>query len=189
LNIIQMPMDKIPLDQVDIGTSAEVGFYENRIKFQQARKNLERQQLLPDIGFEYFQGTSPGLNGNLSGYQIGLKIPLIFIGQSSRIKAARIAEEIAVEESTAYENSLRARLQELTARHTANTKALEYYEQEGTELSEEILKTATSSFRNGEIDFFQYIQSIENAYEIKLEYLENLNRYNQTVIALNHLTF
>ena len=66
-------------------------------------------------------------------------------------------------------------------------EALQYYEMEGKSLSEEILKTANISFKNGEIDFFQYIQSLENAYEIELQYLENLNNYNQAVIALNYL--
>ena len=67
-------------------------------------------------------------------------------------------------------------------------EALIYYENSGQNLSDEILKTASLSFQNGEIDFFQYIQSLENAYSITLSYLENLNNYNQTVIALNHLT-
>ena len=52
---------------------------------------------------------------------------------------------------------------------------------------EEILKTASRSFQEGEIDFFQYIQSIETAKDMELEYLSNLNRYNQTIITLNHL--
>lgn len=67
-------------------------------------------------------------------------------------------------------------------------ETLRYYENDGQHLSEEILKTASVGFQNGEIDFFQYIQSLENAYRITLSYLENLNNYNQTVIALNHLT-
>lgn len=67
-------------------------------------------------------------------------------------------------------------------------EALKYYEEEGKTLSEEILKTANGSFKNGEIDFFQYIQSLENVYEIELQYLDNLNKYNQTVIAINYLT-
>ena len=51
-----------------------------------------------------------------------------------------------------------------------------------------IIKTAEQSFKHGEIDFFQYIQSIETATEIQLTYLDNLNKYNQTVIAINYLT-
>ena len=54
--------------------------------------------------------------------------------------------------------------------------------------SEEIIKTAERTFKEGEIDFFQYIQSIETATEIELTYLNNINAYNQTVIAINYLT-
>ena len=189
LQIKLIPIRKIALVIKELESSAEIDYYAQRIRLQQARKSLEKQQLLPDIGFEYFQGTTPALDGNLTGYQIGLKIPLLFNGKASRIKAATIAEEMAVEESVEITSQLQNKLQQLMAQHSSNSKALEYYESEGTLLSDEILKTAIASFKNGEIDYFQYIQSIENAYEIKLEYLENLNRYNQTVISLNHLTY
>jgi len=65
---------------------------------------------------------------------------------------------------------------------------MDYYNEEGKHLSEEIFKTAELSFQNGELNFFQYIVSIENAFEILLDYLHNLNAYNQTVIQLNYLT-
>ena len=56
---------------------------------------LEKQHLLPDLNFDYFQGTNPSLGENLYGFKVGLKIPLFFTGQASRIKASKIAEEIA----------------------------------------------------------------------------------------------
>ncbi|MEX0290094.1 MAG: CusA/CzcA family heavy metal efflux RND transporter [Flavobacteriaceae bacterium] len=189
INILSVPIDKILLNPSDISESPEVKYYENQIKLQQAKKNLERQQLLPDIGLEYFQGTAPNSNGTLNGFQLGLKIPLIFSGQASRIKASSFANKMAIERLKEYGNLLNTRSQELNAQYASLKKALDYFENEGTAISEEILKTASLSFRNGEIDFFQYIRSIENAYEIKLEYLDNLNKYNQTVITLNYLTY
>jgi cobalt-zinc-cadmium resistance protein CzcA len=68
-------------------------------------------------------------------------------------------------------------------------KALAYFEQEGNAMANEILKTANGSFKNGEIDFYQYILSLENAYEIQINHLEHLNSYNQTIIKINYLTF
>ena len=65
---------------------------------------------------------------------------------------------------------------------------LSYYEDEGENLSREIFNTAQYSFENGEINFFQYLQSIENALDILIDYMTNLNKYNQTVIIINHLT-
>ncbi len=188
ININHEPIGKIPLDVVNINETAEMDFSRNTVGLANAKRKQEAQQLLPDISLNYFQGTNSAVNGNLIGYQAGLKIPLLFSGNASRIKASKIAEEIAIEQSKAYEIKLNARYMELQSQYEKFAKALDYYETEGSDLSEEILKTADLSFRNGEIDFFQYILSIENAYEIQLDRLDNLNRYNQTVIQLNYIS-
>lgn len=179
---------KVVLNTVSINSSSEIGYYENRISLSHAQRSFEKQQLLPDISFNYFQGTNSGLNNSLNGYQVGLKIPFLFSGQSSRIKAASIAEEIATEESNEYKIQLNAKFDALQVKRVQASKSLSYYEKEGAALSEEILKTANGSFRNGEIDFYQYIQSLESAYEVKLDYLSKLKEYNNIVIDINYLT-
>ncbi|MDB4293510.1 TolC family protein, partial [Maribacter sp.] len=188
MKIQRTPLGKIPLSVVNIDETVELAFSKNTIALAIAKRKMETQQLLPDISLDYFQGTNSAFEGNLYGYQAGLKIPLLFGGNASRIKAAKIAQEIAVEESKEYEVRLKAHHTELLAQFEKYASALEYYEVEGDELSEELLKIAELSFKNGEINFFQYIQSIENANEIRLDRLENLNHYNQTVIQLNYLS-
>ena len=188
LIVAQESVLKNVLHTIDISTSAELLYYENRVSLFQAKRSLERQKRLPDISLNYFQGTNSGLNSSLYGYQIGVKVPLLFGGQSSRIKAAEIAEDIATEESNEYKILLNAKFNELHVKMNQLHTALLYYEEEGAALSDEILKTANGSFRNGEIDFYQYIQSIESAYEVKLDYLDKLNEYNNTIININYLT-
>ncbi len=179
---------KVRLSDVVIEDSPELDYYRNQIVVSEAEKRFEIQQLLPDIGVQYFQGTTATTNERLSGYQLGLKIPLLFGGTSSRIKAARISEDIAIAESREYNVQLNAKLQMLQTELSQLQVALDYYENEGATLSEEILKTAHGSFKNGEINFYQYIQSLESAYEITLDYLDKLQTYNQTAIAINFLT-
>ncbi|WP_209400738.1 CusA/CzcA family heavy metal efflux RND transporter [Pseudozobellia sp. WGM2] len=188
LRIAPVLMDKIILSQVNIEKTVEMTYVQNTIDLAKAKRKMEVQHLLPDISLNYFQGTNRAFEGHLYGYQAGLKIPLFFGGNTSRIKASKIAEQIKVEKSKSFRIKMNARYKELRAQYEKLAKALEYYEVEGAELSEEILKTADLSFKNGEIDFFQYIQSIENANEIQLNRLENLNEYNQTVIQLNYLS-
>ena len=182
------PVLKVPLESAAVSDSPELRYYDDRISLASAARSLEQQKLLPDISRNYFQGTNSQLDNNLYGYQVGLKIPLFFGGQSARIKASKIASEIVLEESKAYTIQLEARLQELQSELRKYEEAVAYYEEEGTLLSEEILKTANGSFRNGEIDFYQYILSLENAYQVRLDYLDNLNLYNQTVIKINYIT-
>jgi cobalt-zinc-cadmium resistance protein CzcA len=188
LQIAQELVLKAPLNTIDVDASPELLLYKNSIALAKRQRKFEKQQFLPDISINYFQGTNSGLNTNLYGYQFGLKIPLLFGGQSSKVKAARIAEEIAVKESNEYRIQYHAKLNSLRMELTQLQESINYYEQEGTALSDEILKTANGSFRNGEINFYQYIQSLESAYDIKLHYLEKLNEYNTIVINLNYLT-
>lgn len=188
VTVKEAALAKIPLNVIDLNDTAEMEFSKNTIKLANAQRKQETQRLLPDISLNYFQGTNSSVNGTLIGYQAGLKIPLLFSGNAARIKASKITEKIAVEQSKAFEIRLNSRYTELQSQYDKYAKALDYYETEGHLLSQEILKTAELSFRNGEIDFFQYIQSIENAYEIQLDRLEQLNQYNQTVIQLNYIS-
>ncbi|MDB4289688.1 CusA/CzcA family heavy metal efflux RND transporter [Flavobacteriaceae bacterium] len=179
---------KMDITSLDIGSIPELSYHKNRVSLLQSQGRLEKQQLFPDISFNYFQGTNSTLNSSLFGYQLGVKIPLLFGGQSSKIKAAGIAEEIAIETSKAYKIQLRGKFEALITQMNQLSTVLSYYEDEGAALSDEILKTANGSFKNGAIDFYQYIQSIESAYEVKLDYLDKLNAYNTIVIDINYLT-
>ena len=186
--IAEEPLLKLDLENTDPIKSVEIDYYKNRIRLLEAQRRLEKQKLLPDISLNYFQGTNSGVDGNLFGYQFGLKIPLLFNGQSSRIKAAKFAENKALAESTEYEIQLHTKYDALKLELAQLQRTLDYYEKEGQSLSEEILKTATSSFRNGEIDSYQCTQSMESAYDMQLTYLDTLNAYNKTIIAINYLT-
>ena len=189
LTIAVQPLLKITPKKSPLVGIPELDYYSNWVSLADASHGYERQKLLPDISLNYFQGTNPDLNDHLHGYQVGLKIPLLFGGRSSRIKASKIATDIVLEESKSYNIQLNARLEVLQSELKKYETALAYYENEGTMLSDEILKTANGSFKNGEIDFYQYILSLENAYEVHLEFLDNLNLYNQTAIKINYITF
>lgn len=188
LLIAEQPLEKLQLSIAALEQHPALDYYESRNNFFQAKSSLEKQSLLPDISLSYSLGSNSGLSQNLYAYQIGLKIPLLFGGNASKIKASKIAADVSLQQAEDYKIHLNSRKVQLLNEVSKYEDALQYYETEGKSLSEEILKTANISFKNGEIDFFQYIQSLENAYEIELQHLENLNKYNQAVIAINYLT-
>jgi len=179
--------NRLELERTLNSSNVGLTYFESSKDYYNSVMKLESQNLLPDISFEYFQGTNSTLNSNINGYQIGLKIPLLFSGNASKIKASKLAFKAAEQQQKNYTLRYKAQFNTLLARLEQLNEALIYYETQGKHLSEEIIKTAEQSFKHGEIDFFQFIQSIENAKEIELSYLDNLNQYNQTVIAINHL--
>lgn len=188
LNVAVIPIAKLEGASLEVNTHPLISYFETQELVKQREIQFEKSALLPDITAEYFQGSNEGLNSNLIGYQLGLKIPLFFSAQVARIKAARLAKQRAEQETQQQWQVLKTEYQKLVQQLKEQQRALVYYENEGTALSDEILKTASSSFKNGEIDFFQYLQSLENAYELKLSHLEQLKKHNQTVINLKYLT-
>lgn len=188
LKLETQPLEKLVLSLENQTSHPATEYFQNKSDFFRAKRSLEQQRLLPDISFSYAIGSNPSLNENLNKYQMGLKIPLFFGGNAAKIKASKIAVEISERQAEDYTLQFNSKRAQLMGELSKYEEALKYYEEEGKTLSEEILKTASGSFKNGEIDFFQYIQSLENVYEIELQYLDNLNKYNQTVIAINYLT-
>lgn len=187
LQVSTQTLEKLKLSLSSMEAHPAIDYYQNRTDFFEAKRSLEKQHLLPDISLSYSLGSNSGLSQNLYAYQIGLKIPLFFSGNASKIKASKIAADVSQQQAEDYKIHLNSRKLQLLNEVSKYEEALSYYETEGKSLSEEILKTANIGFKNGEIDFFQFIQSLENAYEIELQYLQNLNNYNQAVIALNYL--
>ena len=187
LSVKTLPMQKMELSGSDLEKNVGVDFYENQKNVFRRKNMLEKQHLLPDLNFDYFQGTNPSLGENLYGFKVGLKIPLFFTGQASRIKASKIAEMSIEAEANDFKVQLSAKYRSLMAQLKEHEAVLTYYENEGRDLSEELIKTATLAYQSGEIDYFQYILSMENGYRITLSYLEHLNDYNQTIIAINFL--
>ncbi len=186
-NINTIVSEKLELETMSKEDNVGLQYFENSISYYEAISKKEKQSLMPDLSVEYFQGSNSTISNNIKSYQFGIKIPLLFGGAAAKIKASKIAQEIIVEQKDNYKIAFSAAYNSLLAQLEQYTAAINYYETQGEMLASEILKTAERSFKHGEIDFFQYIQSIENAKEIELTYLENLNNYNQTIIAINYL--
>jgi cobalt-zinc-cadmium resistance protein CzcA len=67
-------------------------------------------------------------------------------------------------------------------------ESIDYYTTSGKQLSEEIIRTTERTYTLGEIDFFQFVMSIENALSITRDYYENVSKYNYLALEINYLT-
>lgn len=150
--------------------------------------SLEKKKRLPDLNLSVFQGTNNGIGAqNYTGFQAGIAIPLWYRESRARIDAAQTRKMILGYEADNYEARLDARHEALMADLSSYQAAVDYYETEGKSLTKELLSHANAAFQNGEIDFLQYVQLLEQARSIDLSYLDNLYRYNMTVLEANYL--
>ena len=156
--------------------------YESQLK-------LQKQNWLPDLHFDVFRGSNKGISQSLNGFQVGISVPILYGGNVSKSKVAKLEleswEQQKENEMLKIDSYLSQKQQELAKYQ----EAINYYNQFGKKLSDEIIKVGNMSYKHGEIDFFQYIQSLENATIIQVDYLDNVLRYNQTQLEIQYLNY
>ncbi len=154
-----------------------------------AQWRVMKSQTMPDISIEYFRGFGIGENSrNFDGYMIGLEIPLWVKPFHKNHQVMKMEVEKAGYTRLDYEKRFSARYAELKALLGKYERSIAYFENEGLPAADEIRQVALQSYYAGEIDYMDYIRSLETATQTSIQYLEDLNRYNQTFISLYYLT-
>ncbi|WP_396173523.1 CusA/CzcA family heavy metal efflux RND transporter [Flavobacterium sp.] len=164
-------------------------YYEKIKQSYASNVSLQKQNWLPDLNVEYFQGTNSGISQPLYGIQLGVSIPLVFSGNIAKSKVAQLELESWEQQRQNQELKMDAFVNQKQNELAKFEEAINYYTNYGKNLSSEITKVAESSYKNGEIDFFQYIISLENATTIQVDYLEAVLNYNLTQLDAQYFNF
>ncbi len=171
------------------GEDPGLRFLRHTVRQLEAELRVEKQELLPDITVSYFNGTNryPGAR-NYQGFEVGMGLPLFFGNQRARIEAKELSMEAALHFQQSYLRNYEARIAEGLAELETIRESVEFYTHSGHDLSRELIRFSKRSLEAGEIDVFQFIQSMERALEIELGYLDDLHEYNQKVLDINYMT-
>ncbi len=144
--------------------------------------------MIPDLKLEYFTGKTTVSNTKwYSGFTVGLAIPLWFGPQKSRAKATGLIYQAAQQKESYQQKALETKKNQLKQKLDKYLEAVRYYQKSGKTLSKTLLRTADKSFMAGEINYFQFIQSMKAATDIRLNYINNMQQYNQTVLELQYI--
>lgn len=161
----------------------------NNEQLQQTRLQLEQHKMLPDLSFQYFLGTNRQPNAAYyHGFEAGLSIPLLFGSQRKNIQASKRVLEASRFETQHQMEQLALKQRALLNRRALLMERLDYYKENGARLYDEIVRSASLKYETGEIDIFQFANSLETAQQIKIDYLNNLLDFNQITLELNYLT-
>ena len=183
-----MQLKRIILIPLDTLNHLGLNYYEDAMKLSDKMLILEKYKLLPDLNVSVFRATNNGMgNQKYWGVEVGVAIPLWFGYQKSKIAAAKTGTLIIESESNNYRIQLNSKYLGLQSDLRQYEEGINYYESSGKELSEKTLFHAEQAFKNGEINFLQYTQLLENAKDIETNYLTTLFKYNITVLESNFL--
>jgi len=160
---------------------------ENFIYVSEKEKKLENAKFLPDVSAGYFNQQIDGIK-SFKGFRVGLKIPLFFWSQKGKVQAAKKNSDIAKLNYEQTKLNINSMLQSNLQDYEKYKASVWYYETTGLALANTLISSSNKAYKNGEIGYVEYIANLEQAVQIKRDYLEKLNLYNQTINVINYLT-
>lgn len=170
-----------------------------RITISEKNEWLARQEFLPGLSVSatsqlVIKGFNPYhvererfAKGDFMGFSVGITVPLFFGAKRSRLMAAR--REIELGRLRLEEGMQRQSMEFENLRNELllSKKRLDYYTGEALAQAQDFRSLASISYQLGEIGYLEYMENIESSTEIWLEYLETLDRCNQSVIKIQTL--
>lgn len=187
--ILKEKLSVLHLDEMDAAQTLQRNYLESVSNTFSSQVRLQNQNWLPDLSLELFTGSNKGLGYRQNGLQVGIAIPLLFSGNASKNKTAKLEQQSWEAMRTNREIRMESYYRQKQAELDQYKVMIDYYTKNGQLLSNEIIKTADMSYKNGEIDFFQYIQSMENAISIEVDHLDNVLAYNKSYLELHYFNF
>ncbi len=156
---------------------------EKNSEVKQAQLGTERSAFFPEISAGYFYQDIGAYKG-LNGWQLGVAFPLWFLPANSEIKKAKAERDIALNTLEHQKFVVKKDIENLLFDLNKYFKQIEFYKKYALVQADELIKTASIQYDKEEIEYTEFINGISTGLNLKMEYLETINNYNQTAIQL-----
>jgi cobalt-zinc-cadmium resistance protein CzcA len=188
----------IPYADSNIVKNPLLAYQKQQIVIADKNIGLERSRSGPDFTVGYFNQSLIGvqtINGQdrsfsganrFQGIQAGVSVPLFFKPYAARIKAAKIEKQVSESQLGLYQTNLQSQYQQAYQDVLKNARSIDYYEKSALPNTKLILKQGQIAFQSGDIGYIEFAQALRTYSEIRFNYLQAINQYNQSVYTLQY---
>lgn len=183
-------------DSLSLMGNPSASLMKQQLEVSHLEKKLEQSRMMPDFNIGYFSqtmiqevnGLQTGADNRFNGIQAGIAIPLWIPPYAARTKAAGLKEKVIQTNAEYFSRSLSGNYRALMGEYAKYNNSVDYYEKQAIPEADIIIKQASLGYKAGAIDYLDYITNLNRALSIKLNYLDALNNYNQTIISIDFIT-
>lgn len=181
------PLLLTPVPPNDFTQNPLIQAAEQQALINQKAIEVEKANALPGFMVGYYNQGSRETNLGLR-WRAGVSIPLWAGQYKSRIAAAQTGYEIAKQRTEAQKVAISTDLQAAQSELTRYRNSLNYFQNTALRQADELISTARRFFESGQTDYVGFLRTTNDAYNIKLRYLDTLRSYHQTILNINYLT-
>ncbi len=174
-------------------------YLQSQVQVAQKETKVISAQRLPDFTLGYFNqsligsplsatGTKLADAGNrFMGISAGISLSIFNKPLKRRIQAAEVNRQVA-ETNLAYNQSLvESEWKQALETYQKFKGSVEYYRSSAVPNAELILYQSQRGYQQGDATYIEYLLALQNALQIKENYLQELNSLNQSIIRLEFL--
>jgi cobalt-zinc-cadmium resistance protein CzcA len=143
-----------------------------------------KASLLPKLNFSYSKQNVAGIGG-FYGYELGVSIPL-FRGIRSKNRSLAYSLKSKEEDYNITKLEIESQLVKKRVKLYSLQKVVSYYKSTAVPLAKERMSASDLAYKIGEIDYVNYIQTIESGIRTLLDYITNDIMY-RNIVAETHL--
>ena len=186
------------VDSTMVAQNPTVQLAKQQVKIAEANHKVEKSALYPDFSVGYFvqsitgnqdvNGTNKYYNNSpqFQGFSVGIAVPLFAGSSIAKAKASKTNMEREQKNADYINQQYKSYLEQQAEQLATYTSLIEYYKSTAVPNANLIIKNATIAYQNGDISYVEYVQSIETASQIQLNYNEAIYNYNQTIITIQY---
>lgn len=185
------------LDSAFIANHPLIRFYEAEVIRQGANSNVIKAEALPDFSIGVTNQSLIGeheKNGiqkyygpwnRFTSFTIGVNIPIMYGATKARMKSIAYEKEAAEENAALAKRQLQMDFNNLMNQYTLDVEQYVYYKDQALPNASKIVYASQLGYKTGEISYMEYLYALQTATNIRLKYLESIQRVNESVIQIN----
>ncbi len=186
---LPVPLEKTAMLLPSDSLHPLLSLQEQIVNIAEAGIAVARNENRPEFSGRFFSQRLWGASNPFTGFSVAATFPLFGnAAYRNKVKVAQ-ADKAVQQKQYEYDKQLFTTQQkQLQGEVEKNNTMLQFYESSGLQQADAIIKAASLAYRAGEISFAELSQFLTQAIDIQRNYLESLNKYNQSVINYNYYT-
>jgi len=183
----------------NINNNPNLAYLKQQIEIAEKQKKVVGSKLYPELLVGYFNQTFIGgpLNpvGDIAtgsnrfhGIQVGVSLPLWFFSGKAQTKASAFNKTLVEHQFEKSKSEFEGNFKQAVQRYLKEKQNVLYFTNFGIPSASLLLNQANTSWRNGEINYLEYLILNQQVLDIQKGYLQALLNINTSALYLDYLS-
>jgi len=164
-------------------------FWKQKLQSAIAETNIAKSKVLPQVALGYTNQSfrmTPNDQNRYNSVNFGLNVPLFRSGLKQKVKASQANETVVANEKEKASIDLEMEIQKVWNHYQQTIDLYQHFQKNLLPNANKIAMIANVSFKEGQISYIEWSNSMTQVQSIKMQALETLELFNLNQSTLNY---